>query len=97
MQVIFTEDGTPGWFGPEPVAGSEALDLKELRALLPDAAPEGGLNAALRDVLVTHRRVNGKWLPRLAGVATKDVPAVADDLGGSGDGSELADPSGPET
>ena len=64
IYVIFSEDGVPGWFGPEPVEGSEPLDLAELAPLLPEGALEAGQEALWRDVLAGHFRKDGRWLPR---------------------------------
>ena len=61
VHVIFTEAGIPRWFGPEPVRGSEALDLEELRPLLPDGAAADGLAVQWRDILITHCRIEGRW------------------------------------
>lgn len=66
MHVIFTEDGIPGWFGPDPVAGSEALDLDELRGLLPEGAGPEVLQAMARQLLASHMRQGGHWIPRPA-------------------------------
>lgn len=75
IYVIFTESGIPGWFGPEPVAGSEPLDLEELAPLLPDGALASGQEALWRDVLAGHFRQDGRWLPR-EGAAVEVGPAV---------------------
>lgn len=64
VYVIYTEDGLPRWFGPEPVTGSTPLDLEELRPLLPADAPESALAAACQWLLITHRKVDGTWLLR---------------------------------
>ena len=64
VHVILTEDGIPRWFGPEPVAGSEPLDIEELRPLLPATAPADALAVAWHDRLITHCRVGGLWQPR---------------------------------
>ena len=97
VHVIFTETGVPRWFGPEPVSGSEVLDLEELRPLLPDGAADG-LAVLWRDILITHCRIEGRWSLRetvAAGAPGGDQPAdpVADpDLSlAVGDGSSEAD------
>lgn len=53
MHVIFTPDGLPGWFGPEPVKGSVPLDMAGLSE---------GVDLAF--FLAANRLVDGKWLPR---------------------------------
>jgi len=82
VHVIFTEDGIPRWFGPEPVKGSEPLDMERLRHLLPDDAPENALAASWQGILITHRRVGGTWVLREVAVALAEGPEAA----------ELADP-----
>lgn len=96
VHVIFTEAGVPRWFGPQPVPGSEELDLEELRPLLPDGAAADGLAVQWRDILITHCRIKGRWSLRevLAGDAPGgDQPAetVADPDPAPADGSTEAD------
>lgn len=94
VHVIFTEAGIPRWFGPEPVPGSEALDLEDLRSLLPEGAVADGLAVLWRDILITHCRIEGCWSLRetvAAGAPGGDQPAetVAD----PGPGPAVADSS----
>ena len=84
VHVIFTEAGIPRWFGPEPVRGSEALDLEELRPLLPDGAAADGLAVQWRDILITHCRIEGRW-------SLREVVAV-DGSGGDQSAETVADP-----
>lgn len=80
MQIyaIFTEDGLPRWFGPEPVKDSEPLNLEELRPLLAADASEGALAASWQGILITHRRVGGKWMLRAAAAPVAESPDSAD-------------------
>lgn len=64
VHVIFTEDGLPRWFGPEPVKESVPLDLRELLSLLPADAPDNALLSSWQGILITHRKVGGKWVLR---------------------------------
>jgi hypothetical protein len=64
IHVIFTDTGIPRWFGPEPVAGSTMIDPEELRPLLPEGAPAGGSEVFWREILISHWRVDGHWMPR---------------------------------
>lgn len=98
VHVIFTEAGIPRWFGPEPVPGSEVLDLEELRVLLPDGAAADGLAVQWRDILITHCRIEGRWSLRetvAAGAPGCDQPAEmvadTDPAPAAGDGSTEAD------
>ncbi|MBA3909838.1 MAG: hypothetical protein C0524_08085 [Rhodobacter sp.] len=61
LQVKFTAEGIPGWFGPEPVEGSEPLDSSSIDGDLPT-------------FLAQHRRVEGKWLPRLQAKPAEPSP-----------------------
>jgi hypothetical protein len=74
VHVIFTEDGIPGWFGPEPVKDSEPLDLEELRCLISSEAPDSVLAACWQGILITHRKVGGTWVLRDSAKATPDSP-----------------------
>jgi hypothetical protein len=98
VHVIFTEAGIPRWFGPEPVSGSEALDLEELRPFLPDGAAADGLAVLWRDILITHCRIEGRWSLREAVAAAEsggDQPAetvaAPEPAPAAGDGSSEAD------
>ena len=84
VHVIFTEAGIPRWFGPEPVSGSEALDLEELRPFLPDGAAADGLAVLWRDILITHCRIEGRW-------SLRATVAVAES-GGDQPAEMVADP-----
>ncbi len=90
VHVIFTEDGLPRWFGPEPVKDSEPLDIEELRSLLPADAPDSALAACWQGILITHRKVGGTWVLR-EGV---DMVAESPDPGATLEpGSPLVSPS----
>ena len=73
VHVIFTEDGLPRWFGPDPVKDSAPLDLEELRHLLATDAPEHALAASWQSVLITHRRVGGLWVLREVGAVAAEI------------------------
>ena len=77
VHVIFTEDGLPRWFGPEPVKDSARLDLEDLRALLPADAPESALASSWQGFLITHRKVGGMWVPREVGATDAERPDPA--------------------
>jgi hypothetical protein len=85
VHVIFTKDGLPRWFGPEPVKESVPLDLSELCPLLPADAPETALASSWQDILITHRRVDGKWMLREGVATTPENPdPAAEDAGAEG-------------
>lgn len=79
MHVIFTPEGIPGWFGPEPVAGSEPFDTEELRGLLPEGAGPEVLQALVKDLLATHMRQKGRWLPRGA-TSSAEATSLGEDI-----------------
>ncbi len=61
--AIFTEDGTPRWFGPEPVDQAEPLDLAAFAEAF-GFAPESN-TALMIQLLATHRRLpDGTWVLR---------------------------------
>lgn len=83
VHVIFTEDGLPRWFGPEPVKESVPLDLRELCPLLPADAPETALASSWQAILITHRKVGGKWMLREVDVTTPESPDLAAEYSGT--------------
>ena len=93
VHVIFSKDGLPRWFGPEPVKDSEPLDLEELRSLLAADAPETALAACWQGILITHRRVGGAWVLRDSPRAVAESPDPGATLE---PGSPLVPPSEPE-
>ena len=86
VHVIFTATGIPRWFGPEAVPGSEPLDLEDLRPLLPEGTAEDGLAALWRDILITHRRIEGRWSVRVPEPAGDPAGDPADDPAGDSGG-----------
>lgn len=83
VHVIFTEDGLPRWFGPEPVKDSVPLDLRELSPLLPADAPETALASAWQGILITHRRVGGTWMLREVVATAPEDPDPAPEHAGT--------------
>ena len=88
VHVIFAEGGIPAWFGPDPTAGSEPIDLVDLRQFVPDGVSDLANTSVWRQFLITHCRIDGEWLPRAPVMAEReadDLGEVSPEIDGSGD------------
>lgn len=65
VYVIYTPEGIPRWFGPQPVAGCVKLDMTELVPLLAEGVGPEALATLHATILTTHRRLpDGTWVMR---------------------------------
>lgn len=74
MWVIFTEDGIPGWFGPEQVSGAEYVEDVSHDTLLSHRRNEAG-EWVLRDPVVPEPKSDEQL--RLEAVAAYDAAIEA--------------------
>lgn len=96
VHVIFADGGVPAWFGPEPTTGSELVDLADLSQFVPDGVSDLANTAVWRQILITHCRIDGQWLPRaFTQVMPEGEAGAASAIGTESDGSgdALSDPA----